>query len=69
MVVKTIKTSRLFCIFAVFISVFAYSILHFTQFVCKREYLTNIKIFRVDIQLYEHEWKLGKREIVWKHDA
>ena len=23
----------------------------------------------VDIQLYQHEWKLGKREIVWKHDA
>ena len=31
--------------------------------------LTNINIFRVDIQLYQHEWKLGKREIVWKHDA
>ena len=26
-------------------------------------------IFRVDIQLYQHEWKLEKREIVWKHDA
>ena len=26
-------------------------------------------IVRVDIQLYQHEWKLGKREIVWKHDA
>ena len=25
--------------------------------------------FRVDIQLYQHEWKLEKREIVWKHDA
>ena len=24
---------------------------------------------RVDIQLYQHEWKLEKREIVWKHDA
>jgi hypothetical protein len=22
-------------------------------------------IFRVDIQLYQHEWKLGNREIVW----
>jgi hypothetical protein len=22
----------------------------------------------VDIQLYQHEWKLGKREIMWKHD-
>jgi hypothetical protein len=21
------------------------------------------------MQLYQHEWKLGKREIVWKHDA
>ena len=21
------------------------------------------------IQLYQHEWKLKKREIVWKHDA
>ena len=27
------------------------------------------KYFRVDIQLYQHEWKLEKREIVWKHDA
>ena len=37
-----------------------------------REYqhLRNIKhFFRVDIQLYQHEWKLEKREIVWKHDA
>ena len=25
-------------------------------------------IFRVDIQLYGHVWKLGKREIVWKYD-
>ena len=25
--------------------------------------------FRIDIQLYQHEWKLEKREIVWKHDA
>ena len=25
--------------------------------------------FRVDIQLYQHECKLEKREIVWKHDA
>ena len=21
------------------------------------------------MQLYQHEWKFGKREIVWKHDA
>ena len=21
------------------------------------------------MQLYQHEWKLGKREIVWKHDG
>ncbi len=26
-------------------------------------------IFRVVIQLYQYEWKLEKREIVWKHDA
>ena len=26
-------------------------------------------MFRVDVQLYQHEWKLEKREIVWKHDA
>ena len=33
-------------------------------------YKRNIKHFiRVDIQLYQHEWKLEKREIVWKHDA
>ena len=33
-------------------------------------YLRNIKhFFRIDIQLYQHEWKLEKREIVWKHDA
>ena len=25
--------------------------------------------FRIDIQLYQHEWKLEKQEIVWKHDA
>ena len=25
--------------------------------------------FRVDMQLYQNEWKLKKREIVWKHDA
>jgi hypothetical protein len=30
------------------------------------EYLTNIKHFPC---LYQHEWKLGKREIVWKYDA
>ena len=28
-----------------------------------------LDIFRVDIKLYQHEWKLGKREIVWKHDT
>jgi hypothetical protein len=28
--------------------------------------LTNIKHFRVDIQLYQHEWKLGKRGIVFE---
>ena len=33
-------------------------------------YKRNVKHFiRVDIQLYQHEWKLEKREIVWKHDA
>ena len=33
-------------------------------------YKRNIKhFFRIDIQLYQHEWKLEKREIVWKHDA
>ena len=33
-------------------------------------YKRNIKHFiRVDIQLYQHEWKLEKREIGWKHDA
>ena len=21
------------------------------------------------MQLYQHSWKLGKRDIVWKHDA
>ena len=26
-------------------------------------------IYTNDIQLYQHEWKLEKREIVWKHDA
>jgi hypothetical protein len=29
-------------------------------------YKTNIKhFFRIDIQLYQHLWKLGKLEIVW----
>jgi hypothetical protein len=33
-------------------------------------YKTNIKhFFRVDIQLYQHSWKLGKLEIVLKHSA
>ena len=37
---------------------------------CVVYYLRNIKhFFRIDIQLYQHEWKLEKREIVWKHDA
>jgi hypothetical protein len=32
--------------------------------------VNNNNIFRVDIHaVYQHEWKLGKREIVWKHDA
>ena len=35
----------------------------------KNIYLRNIyNIFRVDIQLYQHEWKLEKQEIAWKHD-
>ena len=30
----------------------------------------NIKhFFRIDIQLYQHSWKLEKLEIVWKHSA
>ena len=42
----------------------------FSEALCNgHDYLTNMKHFRVDIQLYQHEWKLGKREIVWKHDA
>jgi hypothetical protein len=33
-------------------------------------YKTNIKHFlRIDIQLYQHSWKLWKLEIVWKHSA
>ena len=33
-------------------------------------YKRNIKhFFRIDIQLYQHSWKLEKLEIVWKHDA
>ena len=32
-------------------------------------YLRNKNIFRVDIQLYQHEWKLEKREIVWNNIA
>ena len=27
----------------------------------------SVLIYR--LQLYQHEWELGKREIVWKHDA
>jgi hypothetical protein len=34
-----------------------------------RPQINKKKIFRVDIQLYQHDWKLGKREIVWKYDA
>ena len=34
-------------------------------YIYKYLYLRNIKLFRVDIQLYQHEWKLKKREIVW----
>jgi hypothetical protein len=33
-------------------------------------YKTNIKhFFRIDIQLYQHSWKLGKLEILWKHSV
>ena len=33
-------------------------------------YKRNIKhFFRVDIQLYQHSWKLEKLEIVWKHSV
>ena len=33
-------------------------------------YKRNIKHFsRIDIQLYQHSWKLEKLEIVWKHSA
>jgi hypothetical protein len=33
-------------------------------------YKTNIKhFFSIDIQLYQHSWKLGELEIVWKHSA
>ena len=33
-------------------------------------YKRNIKhFFRIDIQLYQHSWKLEKLEIVWKHSA
>ena len=33
-------------------------------------YKRNIKhFFRVDVQLYQHSWKLEKLEIVWKHSA
>jgi hypothetical protein len=36
----------------------------------KRDALSSVyKISMVDIQLYQHEWKLGKREIVWKHEG
>ena len=33
-------------------------------------YKRNIKhFFRIDLQLYQHSWKLEKLEIVWKHSA
>ena len=33
-------------------------------------YKRNIKhFFRIDIQLYQHSWKLEKLEIVWKHSG
>ena len=33
-------------------------------------YERNIKhFFRIDIQLYQHSWKLEKLKIVWKHSA
>ena len=33
-------------------------------------YKRNIKhFFRIDIQLYQHSWKLEKLEMVWKHSA
>ena len=33
-------------------------------------YKRNIKhFFRIDIQLYQHSWKLEKLEIVWKHSV
>ena len=33
-------------------------------------YKRNIKhFFRIDIQLYQHLWKLEKLEIMWKHSA
>ena len=33
-------------------------------------YKRNIKhFFRIDVQLYQHSWKLEKLEIVWKHSA
>ena len=33
-------------------------------------YKRNIKhFFRIEIQLYQHSWKLEKLEIVWKHSA
>ena len=31
-------------------------------------YSRNNKHCRVDIQLYQHEWKMEKREMVRKHD-
>ena len=30
-------------------------------------HLRNTKHFPVDIQLYQHDWKLDKQEIMWKH--
>ena len=45
----------------------------FPSLLCAREFTLNkYKTFSVliyIIQLYQREWKLGKRGIVWKHDA
>ena len=38
------------------------------SFLCHRV-IALIKAQVCDKQLYQHEWKLEKREIVWKHDA
>ena len=38
------------------------------SFLCHRV-IALIKAQVCDKQLYQHEWKLEKREIMWKHDA